>query len=38
VIPAAAELSRTQVDRLEKTLREIKGFACMARAKVASDR
>jgi aspartyl-tRNA synthetase len=34
VIPAAAQLSRPQLESLEKGLREIKGFAGLARAKV----
>jgi aspartyl-tRNA synthetase len=37
VLPAAAALSRPQLDGLEKGLREIKGFKGLARAKVAAD-
>jgi aspartyl-tRNA synthetase len=37
VIPAAAGLSRPQLEALEKSLREIKGFKGLARAKVAAD-
>ena len=37
VIPGAANLSRPQLEELEKGLREIKGFRGLARAKVAED-
>ncbi len=37
VIPAAAQLSRPQLEALEKGLKEIKGFKGLARAKVAAD-
>ena len=37
VIPAAANLSRPQLEDLEKGLREIKGFRGLARAKLAED-
>jgi aspartyl-tRNA synthetase len=37
VIPAAAGLSRPQLEALEKGLREIKGFQGLARAKIAAD-
>ncbi len=37
VIPAAAKMSRAQLDAVEKSLREIKGFVGLARAKVAAD-
>ncbi|NUP11495.1 MAG: aspartate--tRNA ligase [Polyangiaceae bacterium] len=37
VIPAAANLSRPQLEELEKGLREIKGFRGLARAKIAED-
>ncbi len=37
VIPAAAKLSRAQVDKLEKTLGEIQGFQGMTRAKLTAD-
>jgi len=36
-IPAKANLSRKQVEQLEKGLKEIKGFQGLARAKVAED-
>ncbi len=37
VIPAAAKMSRPQLEAAEKSLREIKGFKGLARAKVAAD-
>lgn len=37
VIPAAANLSRPQLEDLEKGLREIRGFRGLARAKIAED-
>jgi aspartyl-tRNA synthetase len=37
VIPAAANMSRAQLEGLEKSLKEIKGFKGLARAKVAAD-
>ncbi len=37
VIPAAANLSRPQLEELEKGLRDVKGFRGLARAKVAED-
>lgn len=37
VIPAAAGLSRSKLEGLEKGLKEIKGFKGLARAKVAAD-
>ncbi len=37
VIPATANLSRPQLEALEKGLREIKGFKGLARAKLAED-
>jgi len=37
VIPASANLSRPQLEELEKGLREIKGFRGLARAKIAED-
>ena len=37
VIPTAAGLSRPKLEALEKSLREIKGFRGLARAKVAAD-
>ncbi|MBL9026151.1 MAG: aspartate--tRNA ligase [Myxococcales bacterium] len=37
VIPASANLSRPQLEELEKGLREIKGFRGLARAKLADD-
>ena len=37
VIPAAANLSRPQLEDLEKGLKEIKGFRGLARAKIADD-
>ncbi|MEO7327366.1 MAG: aspartate--tRNA ligase, partial [Minicystis sp.] len=37
VIPAAANLSRPQLEELEKGLRDVKGFKGLARAKVAED-
>ena len=37
VIPASANLSRPQVEELEKGLKEVKGFRGLARAKVAED-
>ena len=37
VIPAAAKMSRPQLEGLEKGLREIKGFRGLARAKIAAD-
>jgi aspartyl-tRNA synthetase len=37
VIPAAANLSRPQLEELERDLKEIKGFKGLARAKVAED-
>lgn len=37
VIPAKAKLSRSKLDGLDKSLREIKGFRGLARAKVAAD-
>ena len=37
VIPAAAKLSRPQLEALEKGLKEIKGFRGLARAKIAAD-
>ncbi|MEM1029560.1 MAG: aspartate--tRNA ligase [Myxococcota bacterium] len=37
VIPAAAKLSRKQVEELEKGLKEISGFAGLGRAKVGED-
>jgi aspartyl-tRNA synthetase len=37
VIPAAASLSRPQLEELEKGLRDVKGFRGLARAKVAED-
>jgi aspartyl-tRNA synthetase len=37
VIPASANLSRPQLEELEKGLRDVKGFKGLARAKVAED-
>ena len=37
VIPASANLSRPQLEELEKGLREIKGFRGLARAKIGED-
>ena len=37
VIPASANLSRPQLEELERGLKEIKGFKGLARAKVAED-
>ncbi len=37
VIPASANMSRPQLEELEKTLKEIKGFRGLARAKIADD-
>ncbi len=37
VIPASANLSRPQLEELEKGLRDVKGFRGLARAKVADD-
>ena len=37
VVPAAAGMSRPQLEALEKSLREIKGFQGLARAKIAAD-
>jgi aspartyl-tRNA synthetase len=37
VIPAAANLSRPQIEEMERGLKEIKGFKGLARAKVAED-
>jgi len=37
VIPAAANMSRPQLEELEKTLKEIRGFRGLARAKIAED-
>ena len=37
VIPASANLSRPQLEELERGLKEIKGFKGLARAKVADD-
>jgi aspartyl-tRNA synthetase len=37
VIPASANLSRPQLEELEKGLKEIKGFRGLARAKLADD-
>lgn len=37
VIPAAANMSRAQLEALEKSLKEIKGFKGLARAKIAAD-
>jgi aspartyl-tRNA synthetase len=37
VIPAAANMSRPQLEELEKTLKEIKGFRGLARAKIGED-
>ncbi len=37
VIPASANMSRPQLEDLEKGLREIRGFKGLARAKVAED-
>ncbi len=37
VIPASANLSRPQLEELEKGMKEIKGFRGLARAKVAED-
>lgn len=37
VIPASANMSRPQLEELEKGLREIKGFKGLARAKIAED-
>jgi aspartyl-tRNA synthetase len=37
VIPASANLSRPQLEDLEKGLRDVKGFKGLARAKVAED-
>src|SRR5690606_1316959 len=35
--PAAANMSRAQLEALEKSLKEIKGFRGLARAKIAPD-
>jgi aspartyl-tRNA synthetase len=37
VIPAAANLSRPQLEELEKSLKEIRGFRGLARAKIGED-
>ncbi len=37
VVPAAANLSRPQLEELEKGLKEIRGFRGLARAKIAED-
>jgi aspartyl-tRNA synthetase len=37
VIPASANMSRPQLEELEKSLKEIKGFRGLARAKIAED-
>ena len=37
VIPAAANLSRPQLEEMEKGLKEIRGFRGLARAKIAED-
>ena len=37
VIPASANLSRPQLEELEKGLKEIRGFRGLARAKIAED-
>ena len=38
VIPAAANLSRPQLEELEKGLRDVKGFKGLARAKAAANK